>query len=570
MDCIAKYLTTKLQEVFKKFGITTNRKVQVVFQGAHGTDYSFREFRSLGKISGIEEIILNNIDLPDFTINFVNGNLNFIMKNDYVVTKTKQTLLLDDIYKHDEPPKKILVDFSSPNVAKDMHVGHLRSTIIGDSIARLFEKDNEVLRINHIGDFGLQFGMLVEYFFRKYGTDFSKIENLHLTNSDLQQFYVEAKQQFDSDEEFKKIAYSRVVELQSGSNQNVLDTWNYIKKISKISYDQIYQRLDIKLDEVGESFYQSMIPDLIMELEQKGLLICEDGRKIVKINGYKECITVVKSDGGYTYDTTDLAALKYRLLNLDVDEIYYVVDIGQSLHFQLVFALAKQAGWLTNNKVVKHIEFGMVLGHDGKRFRTREGGTVKLIDLLDASIEKSMNVVEGKRDFDQAICSIIAETIGYAAIKYSDLATVRTRDYVFSFDKMLALKGNTAPYMLYMYVRICSIMRNAGNLFVFDAGSINNLTLEIQEEIDLAKYILIFPEIIARLKDDLLFNNISAYLYKLSEKFAQFFKVCRCLQYDENKQIISCDNNRLLLCELTRKIMKECFDILGIQTIDRM
>lgn len=529
--------------------------------GQFDIDYTLSTILTLSKMlktkpEVIRQLVIDNIVLNDWTIKYEKGNLCFNIQNNYLKNNIQNITCVPKTTN----PKKILVDFSSPNIAKDMHVGHLRSTIIGDSMCRLFEKQgHDVLRINHIGDFGLQFGMLIQLLFENY-PDFSKV-NI----GDLQIFYAESKKRFDQDPEFKKQAYQKVVDLQQGK-EDVVNAWNLIKEVSRKAYQQIYDRLNIKLTEVGESFYQNMIPNLIEELKEKKLLESEDGRHIIKIKGIKEPLTVIKSDGGYTYDTTDLAAIRYRLLDLKVDELYYVVDLGQSNHFKQIFAVAKLAGWLTNQKV-KHVGFGFVLGEQGKKLRSRDGGTVKLIDLLNESFEKT-KLITDKRKYDEEQKDIITATIATGVIKYADLSTTRTKDYTISFDKMLALKGNTAPYLMYAYVRICSILRKASDSVVHDAS-----TFEIVEpsEADLCKYLLRYPEIINKLNNDMMFHSLASYLYELSEFFHKFFKNCQCLEYNKEKtEIIKTNTNRLFLCELTKKIMRECFDILGLKVIDQM
>ncbi len=565
LSCKVKGVLTKHYDISK---INDNLFVLHYF-GQFNVDYTLRTIVPLSKMLKtkpkiLSQFIIDNIELDNelWNVKYEKGNLCFTVPNSYLENKIKDIVGIQKITNQ----KKILVDFSSPNIAKDMHVGHLRSTIIGDSICRLFEKQgHEVLRINHIGDFGLQFGMLIQLLLEKY----PQFDNSCAINiGDLQIFYAESKKRFDNDPDFKKEAYQKVVDLQQGK-EDIVNAWNFIKKVSKDAYQQIYDRLNIKLDEVGESFYQNMIPDLINELKEKELLEVEDGRHIIKIKGIKEPLTIIKSDGGFTYDTTDLAAIRYRLIDLQVDEIYYVVDVGQSNHFKQIFAVAKLAGWI-KDKTVKHISFGFVLGEDGKKLRSRDGGTVKLIDLLDESLEKTKEITNDRK-YDEEQKQLITKTIAYGVIKYADLSSTRTKNYTISFDKMLQLKGNTAPYLMYAYVRICSILRKANDHYDNLSISYDNFKITDESEAELCKCLLRYIETINKLGGTLMFHSLASYLYDLSEVFHKFFQNCRCIEYDDdNKKIIGVHISRLLLCELTKNIMQEGFDILGLKLIERM
>lgn len=581
MENIAYYLANVVIDAYNKTDYASNLTPPLkIMNVIYHTNVQY-VFRGLVAISGMLKVDCNdlgheimkylNLDADYWFVNLDTNRkqIEFTMTNKNFNSNISNLLRYDQVIKKTDKKLRILVDFSSPNVAKDMHVGHLRSTIIGDSICRLLEiQGHEVHRINHIGDFGLQFGMLVQYIYDNY--DIENIDNIQCSITDLQQFYTASKKCFDTDEQFKKMAYQRVVELQSGSDQKITKVWNFIRDVSRKAYNQIYDRLNIHLVELGESFYQKLIPNLIEELESKGLLEVESGRKIIRTKTIKEPLTVVKSDGGFTYDTTDLAAIRYRLVDMKMDNIYYVVDVGQSDHFKKIFSVAQMAGWLDENKNrIEHIGFGLVLGNDNKRFRTRDGGTVKLVDLLDEAILRTEEINNTKnRGFTQEETDKINKSIAYGAVKYADLSMTRTSDYVFSFDRMISLKGNTAPYLLYAYVRICAIIRNAGHYF--DPSKTDNLDIKTSEEINLVKHIIRFPEIIDKLTNDMLFHSMSSYLYGISEFFNKFFTKCRCIQYKENGEILSVDQSRLLLCEATRKIMEQCFNILGIETLSRM
>lgn len=579
---ISAFLCSEFKKAFiNEYGIDADDKFfQVVFVGNHSIDYKMKPLIGIQKFIGTFGIVVTFQELFDiltFGLNkdnyiliFSDNCININLKENYIC-HLMQYVFNDNIIPINKQNKqKILVDFSSPNIAKDMHVGHLRSTIIGDSICKLYElQEHEVHRINHVGDFGLQFGMIIQHLLEKY----PDYQNCDFSISDLQTFYAESKKRFDTDETFKQNAYNKVVQLQSNDTDIVI-AWDFIKTISRKSYNEIYERLDIKLIECGESFYQDKISALINELNDKNILIDDEGRKIIKVDGYELPLTIVKSDGGFTYDTTDLAAIKYRLCDLDMDQVVYVVDNGQSLHFELIFKVAEIMGW-KKSKILKHVGFGLVFGHDGKKFKSRSGDTVKLIDLLDDSLVESKNVLEKLRNdkinkiilTDDEKQKIIAN-VAYGSIKYADLSSIRTNDYKFSFDKMLSLKGNTGAYQLYEYVRICGILRNAEKFI----HNINNTDFNItkKEEYAVCKLILLFPEIIGRISDNLLFHTLCGYLYNLTNAFSIFHTNCRCLNFNENKELIDVNYNRLLICIATKKILENCFHILGINKLEKM
>lgn len=545
----------------------------------YNTNYSLKSLNGLQKyfknnnINITHEELCNqlteNIDAEHFDVIIEKNCVAISLKSTHIVKLIKKMLFGNVIAKTSEP-KNIIVDFSSPNIAKDMHVGHLRSTIIGDSICRMYELvGHNVHRINHVGDFGLQFGMIIQHLLEKY----PDYQGHNFTNTDLQNFYAESKYRFDNDKDFNIAAYKKVILLQSGDKE-IVDAWNFIKNISRKAYNEIYNRLDIRIDEVGESFYQNQIPQLVKELDEKGILIEDNGRKVIKINGYDLMLTIIKSDGGYTYDTTDLAAIRYRLVNLNMDKIIYVVDNGQSLHFELIFEVAKITGWIKNNQEVKHVGFGVVLGESGKKFRSRDGNTTKLSDLLDESLVKANNIINendnNKKQFLNEEKELIVKNVAYGSIKYADLATIRTNDYKFSFDKMISFKGNTGAYQLYEYVRICSILRKTNLSETEILTKIVEFNVNEKEELNVCKMILLFPEVIERINENLMFHILCTYLYDLTNSFSIFHKKCRCLKYNENKEIVHIDYNRLLICIATKHILENCFGILGINKLEKM
>ena len=464
--------------------------------------------------------------------------------------------------------KKIIVELSSPNVAKELHVGHLRSTVIGDALARLFEfLGHDVLRLNHIGDWGTQFGMLITFIKDKHSGVLVDGEKADL--SSLMKWYRESKKCFDNDDDFKKRSQLQVVELQAGE-PSALSAWKKICEISRIGFQEIYDFLDVKLIERGESFYNPMLSKVVKDYEEKGLIEVSDGAKCVFMEGFTSKdgrplpMILQKSDGGYNYDTTDTAALLQRVTEEKADRIIYVVDAGQQLHFQLVFGAAEKAGYYDPKKVqVEHVPFGVVLGPDGKKFKTRSGEVEKLIDLLQKAVDYAKKIL-GERLEDATPKEIekLAHTLGVDAVKYADLSCHRIKDYLFSYDRMLKFEGNTAAFLLYAYVRIQGIKRKVEK----DVEALlltTPIVLTHPTEISLGIHLRQFGEALDMMDRDLLPNRLADYLYELSEKFHAFFRDCRVEGVAE-------ESSRLVLCELTARILKAGLHILGLETMPRM
>jgi arginyl-tRNA synthetase len=456
-------------------------------------------------------------------------------------------------------PERILIDYSSPNVAKELHVGHLRSTIIGDSLARLFEwLGFEVMKINHIGDFGTQFGMLVTYI----------VENdLDLDNgrlSDLMEWYRASKVSFDEDPGFKKRAQEMVVRLQS-SEEEIHSIWQKILEISRLGFNEIYKVLDVRLLERGESFYQPYLKSVVDLFEKQGLLEISKGAKCVFLPGYKDQnnhplpLIIQKSDGGYNYATTDLAALKYRIEEDKADRIIYVTDSGQSQHLHMVFDAAKACGYYNPQKtLVEHAPFGLVLNADGTKMKTRSGEVFRLIDLLKEAVQKAKEILleRYQEDIDEDEIEEMAKILGVNAIKYADLSCVRTKDYVFSFDRMLRFDGNTAAFNLYSYVRIQSILKKCQK-------EPAPISIVHPTERKLLLALFQFYEMIDLVQRDLLPHRIAEYLFHLAETFNEFFRDCRVEGVDE-------EASRVSLLHKTLKAFEACFQILGLKTLMRM
>uniref|UniRef100_A0A8C1LLN1 Arginine--tRNA ligase, cytoplasmic n=1 Tax=Cyprinus carpio TaxID=7962 RepID=A0A8C1LLN1_CYPCA len=470
------------------------------------------------------------------------GFINVHLKRMFV-SKLLSSLLVNGV----KPPslkkkKKVVVDFSSPNIAKEMHVGHLRSTIIGDSMCRLFEfLGYEVLRLNHVGDWGTQFGMLIAHLQDKFPNYLSVSPPI----GDLQAFYKESKKRFDEDEEFKRRAYQCVVKLQS-KEPDFIKAWNLICDVSRNEFQKVYNCLDIRIEERGESYYQDMMTAVIKEFEEKGLVQLDEGRKIVFAPGQSIPLTIVKSDGGYTYDTSDLAAIKNRIFDEKADIIIYVTDSGQAVHFQVVFAAAQLIGWYDPKVIrVEHAGFGVVLGEDKKKFKTRSGDTVRLMDLLEEGLKRSMDKLKEKG-----------------------------RDKVLTpEDLMLDDRGNTAAYLLYAFTRIRSIARlaNIQEATLRTAVETTEVLLDHEKEWKLGKCILRFPEILQKITDDLLLHTLCDYLYELATTFTEFYDSCYCVEKDrQTGEVVKINMCRMLLCEATAAVMAKGFDILGINPVERM
>jgi len=464
--------------------------------------------------------------------------------------------------------QKVIVEFSSPNIAKELHVGHLRSTIIGDALARLFEfLDYDVLRLNHIGDWGTQFGMLISYL-KNFQVDFFKGKKT-AELSELMHWYKESKKLFDADPDFKKQSQLEVVRLQGGDAAS-LEAWEMICDISRTAFKEIYGLLDIKIEERGESFYNPYLPEVVDDLEEKGLLSLSNGAKCVFLDGFKTRegtplpMIVQKSDGGYNYDTTDMAAMRHRIEKEGAERIIVVTDAGQSLHFEMIEKTAEIAGYLDPKKVqFDHVPFGVVLGPDGKKFKTRSGETEKLIDLITEAITRATAVFKERiPDASDKEIQELGAILGVDAIKYADLASHRLKDYVFSYDRMLRFEGNTAAFLLYAYVRIQGIKRKVGK---DPASLIGNVTIHLKEpsEIDLALHLRRFGETLESMARDLLPNRLCEYLYELAEKFNAFFRDCRVEGSEE-------EEGRLLLCEATSRILSKGLEILGLKTLPKM
>ena len=502
------------------------------------------------------------------------GFINFTVKPSYLATQL-QTMQLDSRLGVPvaDKPQRVIVDFSSPNIAKEMHVGHLRSTILGDCIARVLEfRGHDVLRLNHVGDWGTQFGMLILYLREAYPEALTTADALDL--GDLVVLYKKAKQRFDEDAEFQAAARKEVVKLQA-KDPDTMKAWNLLCDQSRREFQVIYDRLNVQLTERGESFYNPYLATVVDDLRTTGLLVESDGAQCVFLDGYINRdgdplpLIVQKTDGGYNYATTDLAAVRYRIGTDKADRIIYITDAGQSDHFAQVFQVAKLAKWIPESVEIIHVPFGLVLGEDGKKIKTRSGEAIKLKDLLDEAIERFSNdlklrLAADERQETNEFIANSAEIVGLSAVKYADLSQNRTSNYVFSFDKMLALQGNTAPYMMYAYVRVQGISRKGGIDFD-NLGANAQIMLNEELELTLAKHLLQLGTVINEVERDLLPNRLCQYLFELSQKFNQFYDKHSVLQVEEPLR-----TSRLILCDLTAQTLKLGLNLLGISVLERM
>ena len=461
-------------------------------------------------------------------------------------------------------PQTIVIDYSSPNLAKEMHVGHLRSSIIGDSLNRVHSfLGHRVIAQNHVGDWGTQFGMLVAYLVEQ------QAQNEHFELADLEQFYRNAKVRFDEDPAFADTAREYVVKLQSG-DEAVLALWRQFVAMSLKHAQNVYNRLGVLLkpeDVRGESSYNADLQPVVDELLASGLAVDDGGTKVVFLDEFKNkegdpaAFIIQKQGGGFLYATTDLACIRYRVRELKADHIIYVVDTRQSLHFAQLFAASRKAGWLPENVKAEFIGFGTMMGKDGKPFKTRSGDTVKLVDLLTEAVERATALVKEKNpELGADEAAKIGKTVGIGAVKYADLSKNRTSDYVFDWDAMLSFEGNTAPYLQYAYTRVQSVFRKAGE---WDTAAPTVLTEPLEKQ--LAAELLKFEDVLQSVADTAYPHYLAAYLYQTATLFSRFYEACPILKAEGATR-----NSRLQLAKLTGDTLKQGLDLLGIDVLDVM
>ncbi|MCK8045804.1 arginine--tRNA ligase [Shewanella sp. 1CM18E] len=497
------------------------------------------------------------------------GFINFFI-DDNALANQLMTALNSDTFGIDLPaPQTVVVDYSSPNLAKEMHVGHLRSTIIGDSVVRALEfMGHKVIRQNHVGDWGTQFGMLLAYMEELQAANG---EQAKMELADLETFYRAAKVRFDESEEFATRARKLVVELQSG-DEYCNKLWREFNDISLSHCHELYERLGVSLtraDVRGESAYNSDLAQVVADLDAQGLLSESNGAKVVFQDEFKNKegeplpVIIQKADGGYLYATSDLAAMRYRSNVLNADRALYFVDLRQALHFQQVFKLAKTAKFVREEMSFEHMGFGTMNGEDGRPFKTRSGGVVKLIDLLKEADTRALELVRSKNpDMDEAELAEIARVVGIASVKYADLSKNRASDYIFSFEQMLSFEGNTAPYLLYAYTRVAGIFKRAQDVDLSDA----KIILEHEKEKDLGTKLAQFGEVMARMVSKGQPHALCGYLFELAGAFSSFYEACPVLAAESEEL----KKSRLLLSQLTAKTLKQGLNLLGLETLERM
>ena len=497
------------------------------------------------------------------------GFINIFLKDAWLADNINRAVQDPKLGVHNPEKQTVVVDYSSPNVAKEMHVGHLRSTIIGDAVVRTLEfLGNHVIRANHVGDWGTQFGMLIAYL--------EKMENEHASEmelSDLEAFYRAAKKHYDEDPVFAEKARNYVVKLQSG-DEYCRAMWQKLVKITMQQNQHNYDRLNVTLtdkDVMGESLYNPMLPGIVEDLKKQGLAVEDDGALVVYLDEFKNKdgdpmgVIVQKKDGGFLYTTTDIAAAKYRYETLKANRALVFSDTRQSQHMQQAWLITRKAGYVPDSFQLEHKNFGMMLGKDGKPFKTRSGDTVKLADLLDEAIERAGVLISQKSTAlsEQEKADVI-EAVGIGSVKYADLSKNRTTDYVFDWDNMLSFEGNTAPYMQYAYTRIRSIF----NRSQIALSEVEQATLSITDEKEraLAIKLLQFEEAVQVVGKEGTPHVLCAYLYELAGVFSSFYEHCPILNNDDHQVKLS----RLKLALLTERTLKQGLDLLGIKTVEKM
>ncbi|RTE85909.1 MULTISPECIES: arginine--tRNA ligase [Gammaproteobacteria] len=463
----------------------------------------------------------------------------------------------------------VVIDYSSPNLAKEMHVGHLRSTIIGDAVARVLElQGHKVVRQNHVGDWGTQFGMLLAHM----EDEMQDQAEARLQLADLETFYKAAKKRFDEEEGFATRARNLVVKLQSGDPQ-CQELWQEFIHISLSHCQEVYDRLGVKLsqaDVMAESAYNDDLAPVVADLTEKGLLVEDEGAKCVFLDEFKgkdgEPLPVIvqKKDGGYLYATTDLAAVRYRVGELHADRAIYVVDARQSLHFEQIFTVSRKAGYASDAVKLEHLGFGMVLGKDGRPYKSRDGGVTKLADLLNEAERRALELISEKdNDLSAAERYDVARVVGIASVKYADLSKNRTSDYMFDWDTMLSFEGNTAPYLLYANTRVKSVFQKAGVTMDSLQGEIQ---LPTEQDEALANVLVRFAETIQSVGQKGMPHFLCGYLFELAGAFSSFYEACPILNAEDE----ALKQSRLKLAALTQRTLEKGLELLGIETLERM
>lgn len=529
--------------------------------------------KSLGKPPRqVAELVIANLDLTGIASKVEiagPGFINIFLDPTFLAKHVDEAVASDRVGVTTVAPQTIVVDYSAPNVAKEMHVGHIRSTIIGDAAVRTLEfLGHKVIRANHVGDWGTQFGMLIAYLEKQQQENAGE-----MALADLEEFYRAAKKHYDEDAEFAERARAYVVKLQGG-DEYCREMWRKLVDITMTQNQQTYDRLNVTLtrdDVMGESLYNPMLPGIVADLKAKGLAVESEGATVVYLDEFKNKdgdpmgVIIQKKDGGYLYTTTDIACAKYRYETLHADRVLYFIDSRQHQHLMQAWTIVRKAGYVPESVTLEHQMFGMMLGKDGKPFKTRSGGTVKLTDLLDEAMERARNLVAEKNpNMPADELEALAKSVGIGAVKYADLSKSRTTDYIFDWDNMLAFEGNTAPYMQYAYTRVLSVFRKAE----IDEAELLKAPVVIREdrEAQLAARLLQFEETLNVVARDGTPHVMCTYLYDVAGLFSGFYEHCPILAADSEEA----RNSRLKLALLTAKTLKLGLDTLGIETVERM
>jgi arginyl-tRNA synthetase len=513
--------------------------------------------------------IANNLDseLSEIVdINIVNGFLNFKAKNSWISKKISSMNSDPRLGVELENRKTIVIDYSSPNIAKRMHVGHLRSTVIGDALSRIFSfKGHNVVGENHIGDWGTPFGMLIEHFI--------ECDNSNVGEIELSTFYKEARYKFENIDDFALRSRQRVVKLQSRDAETI-DLWQKLVDFSLVNFNSVYQMLGVLLNDdnlAGESIYEDLLPEVVKRLESQNLIVESEGALVVFPDGWynreNEPLPLIirKGDGGYNYATTDLACIINRVESIECNEMLYVVGAEQSQHFSMVFQVAKDAKFMDEKIKAVHVSFGLVMGSDGKKLASREGKAITLKELLEESVNRAEKLIlEKNSSMSDSDRKKVSKMIGIGAIKYADLSIDRNKNYVFDWDKMLSFDGNTAPYLQYAHARICSIFRKSS---ISRESTFNSEILVVNDfEKSLSKSLIGFSESIDETINSYSPHRLAVYLHHLAQDFASFYENCPVLVSNDETQM----NSRLALCNLTARTLKTGLGLLGIETPENM
>ncbi|HEK1093393.1 TPA: arginine--tRNA ligase [Proteus mirabilis] len=519
----------------------------------------------------LAEKILEHLDITDIAdkVEIAGpGFINIFLSPVWVAQQAEFALADEHLNITKVTPETIVIDYSSPNVAKQMHVGHLRSTIIGDASARTLSfLGHNVIRANHLGDWGTQFGMLIAYLEKKQNENAAD-----MALADLEEFYREAKKCYDEDEVFAERARNYVVRLQGG-DEYCRTMWRKLVDITMQQNQLTYQRLNVTLTEddiMGESLYNPMLPGIVADLKAKGLAVESEGATVVFLDEYKNKegepmgVIIQKKDGGYLYTTTDIACAKYRHEQLHANRVLYYIDSRQHQHLMQAWTIVRKAGYIPDSMSLEHHMFGMMLGKDGRPFKTRSGGTVRLTDLLDEAHERALTLIREKNpDMDEEELNNIARVVGIGAVKYADLSKNRTTDYIFDWDLMLSFEGNTAPYMQYAYTRVASIFKRAE---IDESALTQPISLTQPHEKQLALRLVQFDETITQVAREGTPHVMCAYLYDLAQSFSGFYENCPILSAEDD----NVRQSRLKLARLTARTLKQGLETLGIETADRM